>query len=60
MKRKIVGLFVCVMLIGNVLHVAAYEDNNTIAPLKNDDSPIVNVTLPDAHLYYHTLKFRFV
>jgi hypothetical protein len=36
MKNKIIGIFVCTLLIGTVLPAAAYEIDNTNASLNND------------------------
>ncbi len=33
------------------------KSTEIVEPL--DDRPEINVTLPDAHLYYHALKFRY-
>lgn len=57
-KSIVLGSVILLMLISfpttTCIVIKSTED---VEPL--DDRPKINVTLPDAHLYYHALKFRY-
>lgn len=57
-KSIVLGSIVLLMLVSfPTTNCSIFKSIEDVEPL--DDRPKINVTLPDAHLYYNALKFRY-
>ena len=59
LKKGVTAGVICLLILVSFPTTTCTDVNTTddIQPL--DDWPKINVTLPDAHLHYHALKFRY-
>ena len=59
LKKSIVLGTIVFMILASVSTTTGtiIKSSNVIEPLGNE--PVINITLPDAHLYYHPFKFRY-
>ena len=59
LKKCLVVGIICILMLVTIPSTPCIEIKSTedVEPL--GDRPKINVTLPDAHLYYHELKFRY-
>jgi hypothetical protein len=63
MKRKIVGILACMLLIGTVLPVSSINIDNEIdeekTPMIVNGENEITIYLPDIHIYYHEQIFKW-
>jgi len=59
LKKCLAVGIICILMLVTIPSTPCTEIKSTenVEPL--GDRPKINVTLPDAHLYYHELKFRY-
>lgn len=58
MKTKLIGILVCMLLVGTVLPVVGNTIEEEISEQVSDEK-IVTIYLPDAHIYYHKQLYKW-